>query len=81
MTGGDNIPPSLATKAGQKVDSAQLMAVARQIASVWEEIASQLSPELFSIGKLKEMWRDNYSRGTVFQARVMLEMWIEELWQ
>ena len=52
------------------------MAVAGKFAGVLEEIASQLSPELFSIVKLKEIEQDY--RGAFFQARAVLEMWSEE---
>ena len=73
MTDGDGIPPSLATKADHKVESAQLVDVAHSIAGIWDEVAAHLSPELFSIVKVKEIERDY--RSAFSQARAMLEMW------
>ena len=66
----------LSLSLAEKWNQHNWLAVARKIAGVWEEIASQLSPELFSIVKLKEIERDY--RGACFQARAMPEMWSEE---
>ena len=66
-------PPLPATKADQKVESAQLVFVAQEIAGVWEGLAAWLSPDLFSTVKMKEIERDH--RGAFCQALAMLEMW------
>jgi hypothetical protein len=70
-------PFSLAAEADSKVKAAQLVHVAEEIAGIWEELASHLSPNLFPIRKLKEIERDH--RGSSFsQAQAMLEIWSEQ---
>jgi hypothetical protein len=57
----------------QDVEEAKLLAVAQKIAGIWEELASWLSPDLFSFVKMREIQRDY--NGSFCQARAMLEMW------
>ena len=59
--------PLIATKADCKVESAQLVVVAKKIAGVWDELAAWLSPELFSTLNVKEIARDH--RSSFCQAR------------
>jgi hypothetical protein len=73
--GKDDMSSSLAIKVGQMVGHQQLVAVARDIAETWEEIASYLSPEVFSVVKLEEMKQDHES--SLVQAQAMLESWRE----
>ena len=51
-------PLSLGTQADKEVSSAQLVIVAEEIAGIWVELASCLSPELFPMRKIKEIERD-----------------------
>ena len=67
------IPLSLVTQADKEVSSAQLVTVAQEIAGIWDELASHLSPELFPRRKIKEIERDH--RSSFGQARSMLERW------
>ena len=48
---------SLGTQADKEVSSAQLVTVAEEIAGIWDELASRLSPELFPMRKIKEIER------------------------
>ena len=66
-------PLSLGTQADKEVSSAQLVIVAEEIAGIWVELASCLSPELFPMRKIKEIERDHI--GSFSQARAMLERW------
>ena len=66
-------PISLGTQADKEVSSAQLVTVAEEIAGIWDELASCLSPELFPMRKIKEIERDH--RSSFSQARAMLERW------
>ena len=66
-------PLSLSTQADKEVSSAQLVTVAEEIAGIWKELASRLSPELFPMRKIKEIEQDH--RFSFSQARAMLERW------
>ena len=52
-------PLLLATEADSEVNSTQLVTVAQEIAGIWDELASCLSPELFPTRKIKEIERDH----------------------
>ena len=69
-------PPSLAAKADCKVEKTKLVAVAKKLAGVWDELAAWLSPELFTALKLKEIKEDHSS--SFSRARAVPEMWSDE---
>ena len=73
----DDIAPSPATQADSKVKPAQLVKVANEASGVWDVLAAWLSPDLFSMSKLKEIKEDHSSAFS--RARAVLETWSNEL--
>ena len=64
---------STAAQADSKGKPAQLVKVAKKVAGDWEELASWLSPDLFSMSKLREIQEDH--RRAFSRARAVLDMW------
>lgn len=67
-------PSDLAAKADGKVQPKELVNVAERVADTWESLASKLSPEFFSVGKVTEI-EQTHPRKRAVQARAMLEQW------
>ena len=66
-----------ATSADRKATAKELVDIASEICGNWDRLALELAPELFRMGKIREIKRDY---DTAFlQACAMLEMWNDSL--
>ena len=66
-----------ATQATRKATPKELVDVAKEISGNWDCLALELAPELFKIGKIREIKKDNDA--AFLQAHAMLEMWSNSL--
>jgi small-conductance mechanosensitive channel len=68
----------LQTSTDSKVHTQQLLTVAKKVAGDWEQLASWLSAEYFTVTKMREIREDHSTSSAFIRARAVLEMWITE---
>ena len=61
-------------KAESRVESRELVKVAKLVAGTWMTVAVELSPELFTYGKINEI--EEQHRKPVMQALAAFELWM-----
>ena len=73
-----NAPPLLDTKADSKVESLQLLGIAKKVAGFWDELAAWLSPEIFSTAKVEEIQqhRRDFTQASYVEQ---YELWRDKL--